>query len=112
MRASDGRPLVHVGRRGGVPVLWVSAAPTGREGAAIDPTPAASDRPPARRARRRAPLAGGVTIETEVEPSSLLDPGEAGTDAARQCQLRDAAGAVLGRFPPGPRAGPRPASAK
>ena len=25
VRSSDGRPLVHVGRRGGVPVLWVSA---------------------------------------------------------------------------------------
>ena len=35
--AADGRPLVHVGRRGGVPVLWVSASPTGEEGAAIDP---------------------------------------------------------------------------
>ena len=35
--STGGRPLVHVGRRGGVPVLWVSASPTGEEGAAIDP---------------------------------------------------------------------------
>ena len=105
VRASDGRPLVHVGRRGGVPVLWVSAAPTGREGAAIDPTrPRLTARLP--QGEAAAPLAGGVTIETEVEPSALLDPGEGGTDTARQCQLRDAAGAVLGRFPPGPRGRP------
>ncbi len=38
VRSSSGRPLVHVGRRGGVPVLWVSTTPTGLEGAAIDPT--------------------------------------------------------------------------
>ncbi|HUL78104.1 MAG TPA: ATP-binding protein [Vicinamibacteria bacterium] len=106
--ASDGRPLVHVGRRGGVPVLWVSATPTGREGAAIDP----------RRPRLTArliqgegarPLAGGVTIETEVEAASLLDPGDAASDTLRRCELRDAKGTTLGRFPPGPR-GPLPAA--
>ena len=32
-----GDPLVQTGRRGGVPVLWVSAGPTGQEGAAVDP---------------------------------------------------------------------------
>ena len=103
VRASDGRPLVYVGRRGGVPVLWVSASPTGREGAAIDPTrPRLFARLPWGEAAR--PLAGGVTIETEVEPSALLDPGDGAAEAsARRCQLRDAAGVVLGRFPPGPR---------
>jgi signal transduction histidine kinase len=98
VRASDGHPLVHVGRRLGVPVLWVSAAtPTGREGAAIDP----------RRPRLTArlphgggtPLAGGVTVETEVEAASLLE--QSGAGESRRCQLRDAAGVVLGRFPPG-----------
>ena len=39
VRSSDGRPLEHVGRRLGVPVLWTSPpVPTGQEGAAIDPT--------------------------------------------------------------------------
>jgi signal transduction histidine kinase len=102
VRASDGRPLVHVGRRGGVPVLWVSAEPTGQEGAAIDPRrPRLTARLPHGEAAR--PLAGGVTIETEVEPSSLLDPGAPGAEASRRCELRDAAGTVIGRFPPGPR---------
>jgi signal transduction histidine kinase len=102
VRASDGRPLVHVGRRGGVPVLWVSASPTGREGAAVDPSrPRLTARLPHGEAAR--PLAGGVTIETEVEPAVLLDQGAIGGDVARRCQLRDASGIVLGRHPPGPR---------
>jgi signal transduction histidine kinase len=102
VRASDGRPLVHVGRRGGVPVLWVSASPTGQEGAAVDPRrPRLTARLPYGEAAR--PLAGGVTIETEVEPASLLDPGDGGGDAPRRCELRDAQGRLLGRFPPGPR---------
>ena len=105
VRSSAGRPLVHVGRRGGVPVLWVSATPTGREGAAVDPTrPRLTAQLPYGEAAR--PLAGGVTIETEVEPSSLLDLGEPATDPSRQCRLRDAKGALLGRFPAGPRRSP------
>jgi len=107
VRSSDGRPLVHVGRRGGVPVLWVSATPTGQEGAAIDPRrPRLTARLPHGEAAR--PLAGGVTIETEVEPASLLDPGDAGGDMPRRCDLHDARGTLLGRFPAGPR-GPLPA---
>jgi signal transduction histidine kinase len=102
VRSSGSRPLVHVGRRGGVPVLWVSASPTGQEGAAIDPRrPRLTAVLPQEEAPR--PLAGGVTIETEVEPSSLLDLWEPGTDSPRRCHLRDARGAVLGRFPAGPR---------
>ncbi len=99
VRSSDDRPLVHVGRRGGVPVLWVSAAPTGQEGAAIDP------RRPRLLARlphgEGAPLAGGVTVETEVAPAVLLELS--GASESRRCQLRDATDVVLGRFPPGPR---------
>lgn len=107
VRSSDGRPLVHVGRRLGVPVLWASPPrPTGREGAAIDPTrPRLTARLPHGEAAR--PLAGGVTIETEVEAASLLELGEPGPDSPRQCRLVDARGVVLGRFPPGPR-GRRP----
>ncbi len=107
VRSSAGRPLVHVGRRGGVPVLWVSAIPTGQEGAAIDPArPRLTARLPYGEAAR--PLAGGVTIETEVEPASLLDLGEPATAPPRRCRLRDAKGVLLGRFPAGPR-GPLPA---
>jgi len=101
VRASDGRPLVHVGRRGGVPVLWVSAVPTGQEGAAIDPhRPRLTARLPQGEEAR---LAGGVTIETEVEPASLLQPGPAGAESTRYCELRDARARVIGRYPPGPR---------
>jgi signal transduction histidine kinase len=107
VRASDGRPLVHVGRRGGVPVLWVSAVPTGQEGAAIDPSrPRLTARLPQGEEAR---LAGGVTIETEVEPASLLQPGPPGAETARHCELRDARARVIGRYPPGPRRGDAPA---
>jgi signal transduction histidine kinase len=103
VRSSDGRPLVHVGRRLGVPVLWTSPpVPTGQEGAAIDPSrPRLTARLPHGEAAR--PLAGGVTIETEVEAASLLELGEPGPESPRQCRLLDAKGVVLGRFPPGPR---------
>jgi signal transduction histidine kinase len=100
--AADGRPLVHVGRRGGVPVLWVSASPTGEEGAATDPRrPRLVARLPQGEAEP-AP-AGGVSIETEVEAASLLDPGDGSAGATvPACELADAAGVTLGRFPRGP----------
>jgi signal transduction histidine kinase len=105
VRSSQGHPLVHVGRRLGVPVLWVSASPTGREGAAIDPSrPRFTAHLPYGEAPQ--PLARGITIETEVEPASLLELGEPGPDSPRRCRLVDAKGVVLGRFPPGPRGHP------
>jgi signal transduction histidine kinase len=102
IRKPDGRPLVHVGRRGGVPVLWVSASPTGEEGAAVDPRrPRLVVRLP--QGDAQPPPAGGVSLEGEVEVSTLLDPGEAVPSLLpRRCELRDAAGTTLGRFPPGP----------
>ena len=100
IRTPEGRPLVHVGRRGGVPVLWVSASPTGEEGAAVDPRrprlvlrlPQGEPQPPK----------GSVTLESEVEGAALVDPGDAAAVQPRRCALADAAGAVLGRSPRGP----------
>ena len=101
--STAGRPLVHVGRRGGVPVLWVSASPTGEEGAAIDPRrPRLIAKLPQAEAAR--PLAGGVTVEIEAEAGALLDPGDGvPSSSAPACELRDAAGLMLGRFPRGRR---------
>ena len=88
------------------------------------------DSRPARRARRSTrggrasppgcphgeaarPLAGGVTIETEVEPASLLDPGDAGGDTPRRCELHDAQGTAPRPVPAGPaRAAPGRASGR
>jgi signal transduction histidine kinase len=101
VRSADGRPRVHVGRRGGIPVLWMSASPTGEEGAAVDP------RRPRLTARlphgHEAELAGGATIETEVEPSTLLEIVSGGREGAQSCWLSDGSGTVLARHPPGPR---------
>jgi signal transduction histidine kinase len=105
VRSAGGRPRVHVGRRGGIPVLWMSATPTGEEGAAVDP------RRPRLTARLphgdEAELAGGATIETEVEPSALLDIVSGGREGTLSCTLSDGSGAVLARHPTAPlRTGP------
>ncbi|HVO11117.1 MAG TPA: ATP-binding protein [Vicinamibacteria bacterium] len=93
--SEDNRPLAHVGRRGGVPVLWVSASPTGHEGAAIDPRrPRLTTRVPQGEAARA--RSGTVSIETEVDPASLLDLWGR-TENGPHCLLRDDAGRVLGR---------------
>src|SRR5262249_12118835 len=119
VRSKEGRPLIATGRRGGVPVLWVSSSPTGLEGAAVAP-----DRPrlttlvafgaPADPAAP-VPTPDGVTLEAEIAPAALLTQGEpesdpalvssgstAPTEASHACQLRDADGHVLAR--PGTRA--------
>ncbi|MFI5006233.1 MAG: sensor histidine kinase [Solirubrobacterales bacterium] len=99
VRSSGGEPLVHTGRRGGVPVLWVSSSPTGLEGAAVAPG----------RVRLTASFSFGgepgtaaPTLETEVDPASLLAPGE-GSQAGLPCRLRDAAGGLLARHSAGER---------
>jgi signal transduction histidine kinase len=84
--APDGTPLLLVGRRGGVPVLWVSGVPTGREGAATAPD----------RRRLSAVLPERSTdanhLEVELAPALLLRRSE---PDERTCALRDAAGAPI-----------------
>jgi signal transduction histidine kinase len=96
VRSASGQPIVHTGRRGGIPVLWVSSSPTGLEGAAVAP-----DRPRlttglAIDAEGR-PGSGQLTVEAEVEPSSLFPAAEGA--GARPCSVRDASGRVLTRAP-------------
>jgi signal transduction histidine kinase len=77
-----------------VPILSVSARPTGEEGAAVDPRrPRLTALLPQEQEAR---LAGGVTIETEVEPSALIDSVAEGPQA-RSFTRADAAVAVLAR---------------
>jgi len=103
VRAASGEPLVQTGRRGGVPVLWVSSSPTGLEGAAVAP-----DRPRLTTVLAIEPegaaAASRVAVEAEIEPSSLLAPAEAGSPL---CRLNDPSGRMLTRSP-----GPRPASSE
>jgi signal transduction histidine kinase len=93
VRSARGEALLHTGRRGGVPVLWVSTRPTGLEGAAVAPgrlrlvtTLALSS-----------PAGDGPTVETEVEPVALLSSEQAAD--GHRCRLRDAGGALLAREP-------------
>src|SRR6266511_4298638 len=76
------------------PVLWVSSSPTGLEGAAVAP-----GRP--RLTSTFTLGAGGgpgaeePTLQTEVEPVTLLSPEEA--DEGHTCRLLDATGTTLAR---------------
>ena len=87
VRAPGGEPLVLVGRRGGVPILWVASNPTGGEGPAMAP-----DRPR---------LAAVVPpLEAEIAPSLLLSDREAGDSPAAaelSCVLADGTGRVMAR---------------
>ena len=69
VRGAKGEPLLLTGRRGGVPVLWVSTSPTGSEGAAQ-----AQDRPRlfAEMAFEEGSSSGA--LEAEIAPSLLLAP--------------------------------------
>jgi signal transduction histidine kinase len=93
VRSPSGEALLHTGRRGGVPVLWVSTRPTGLEGAAVAP-----GRPRLTTTLALASTtADGPTVETEVEPVTLLSPEPAAD--GRACRLRDARGTLLARDP-------------
>jgi signal transduction histidine kinase len=93
VRSPRGEALLHTGRRGGVPVLWVSTRPTGLEGAAVAP-----GRPRLTTTLALASATGdGPTVETEVEPVTLLSPEPAAD--GRACRLRDARGTLLARDP-------------
>jgi signal transduction histidine kinase len=88
VRAAGGEPLVLVGRRGGVPILWVASNPTGGEGPAMAP-----DRPR---------LAAVVPpLEAEIAPSLLLTDPEVGGSSAEgadpSCVLADGTGRVMAR---------------
>jgi hypothetical protein len=117
VRARDGKPLLLVGRRGGIPILWVASNPTGAEGPAVSPN---VPRPVA-----VVPIGdaggqdGAPVLEAEIAPALLL-AHEEGRAADRTCLLRDGAGRALagtaGRAGPSirptrawpPRAGRRP----
>ena len=80
LRADDGRSLVEMGRRGGVPILWVASNPAGVE--AVSP-----DRPLLAAVVPLTPAAGGAApggsarLEAEIAPSVLLDEPETGARA-------------------------------
>ena len=101
IRGTDGKPLLLVGRRGGIPILWVASNPTGAEGPAVSPdlprpAPSWSHR------RGRARTDGTPALEAEISPALLLTH-EAGRGPDRTCLLRDGAGRTLAGT-----AGPRP----
>ena len=105
LRRADGKPLLMVGRRGGVPILWVASNPTGAEGPAVSPrlqrpaTAVAIGGP-------GAPAAGAPTLEAEIS-SALLLSREAEHTSDRTCLLQDGAGRALAETGSTPRAADR-----
>ncbi len=88
-RSGRGTPLVEVGRRGGVPVLWVpdGRSPTRPEGRPI--TGAFAFTSGVRT------VSGAVTLEATLDPGVLLARGESAEQPAGACRLSDRDGAPL-----------------
>jgi signal transduction histidine kinase len=111
VRGHNGEPLVLTGRRGGVPVLWVSSSPTGSEGAAVAPDHARLTTEVAFGSEAAGPEVGtpiassssttasprGPGLEAEVGPSLLLSAREKAPSESRRCQLADARGQELAK---------------
>jgi signal transduction histidine kinase len=92
VRGGDGKPILLVGRRGGIPILWVASNPTGAEGPALSPD---LPRPTAVVAiGDRGAGDGGAVFEAEIAPALLLTHEE-GRATDRACLLRDGAGRTL-----------------
>jgi signal transduction histidine kinase len=91
LRSDRGEPLMLMGRRGGVPVLWVSASPTGEEGAAIDPAQPRLTTSVALHDEDD-PTGPKGRLETELMAVLLLGHPDA---PGRSCFLKDAAGTTL-----------------
>jgi len=109
VRGPAGEPMLLTGRRGGIPVLWVSTSPTGGEGAAQDP-----GRP---RLLARLSLEDGgekatEVLEAEVAPALLVDAREPGSGpGGESCALVDDEGSVVAHTGPiGAGAAPSPRS--
>ena len=88
-RSARGTPLVEAGRRGGVPVLWVSdgRAPTLPEGRPI--TSAFAFTSGVRT------VSGAVVLEATLDPAVLLARRESAEDPAYACRLSDREGVML-----------------
>ena len=92
VRGPDEKPLLLVGRRGGIPILWVASNPTGAEGPAVSPdVPRPVAVVPIGDAGGRD---GAPALEAEIAPALLL-AHEEGRAAHRACLLQDGAGRRL-----------------
>jgi signal transduction histidine kinase len=94
VQGSGGRPLLEAARRGGVPVLWMTAgeatSPPARR--AIDPIERPVEGRFAPRLGTRS-VQGAVTVEATIDAKRLL-PSE-GATRSRFCRLTDGAGNLL-----------------
>ena len=108
VQGSGGRPLLEAARRGGVPVLWMTAgdatSPPARR--AIDPIERPVEGRFAPRLGTRS-VQGAVTVEATIDAKRLV-PSDGISTAGRLCRLTDAAGTLLagddsfpGASPPG-----------
>jgi signal transduction histidine kinase len=95
-RSERGAPLVEAGRRGGVPVLWMSGGSrTATEGVDGGLTGEFAFTTGTRR------VSGAVTLEATIDAAKLFDQGPSPENSSRACLLADAKGAVLALLPEG-----------
>jgi signal transduction histidine kinase len=112
VQGAQGESLLLTGRRGGVPVLWVSTQPTGQEGPALAPgrvrlaTFVPSGSPPP-----GAPAETRAGIDAEIAPGLLLEREDAPLGGARHCEIFDSARTRLARAGAAPPEGARPLAA-
>jgi len=94
VQGSGGRPLLEAARRGGVPVLWMTAgdATSPKARRAIDPIERPVEGRFAPRLGTRS-VQGAVTVEATIDAKRLL-PSE-GATRSRFCRLTDGAGNLL-----------------
>jgi signal transduction histidine kinase len=94
VQGSGGRPLLEAARRGGVPVLWMTAgdATTPPARRAIDPIERPVEGRFAPRLGTRS-VRGAVTVEATIDAKRLLPSN--GAPLSRFCRLTDGAGNLL-----------------
>ena len=99
IRDEKAKPILLVGRRGGVPILWVAPNPTGNEGAALSPdVPRPTTFVPIGGETAAAATAPVPALEAVISPALLLDH-QAGGGTDRTCLLQDGAGRALAGTP-------------
>jgi signal transduction histidine kinase len=99
--ATDGKPLLEVARRGGIPVLWTSTdaeMPDAVPGEAVDATPRAITASFSFSTGSRT-VSGAVGLQATLDAAALLTETGSGEVAPPFCRLADAAGIPLALEP-------------
>ena len=106
IRSPGGRPLLEAARRGGVPVLWMSAGetPAGPGRRSADPIVQPVEGRFEQRLGTRT-VEGAVTAEVTIDAARVLSRDEVAGETGKACTLRDGGDRVLAAEPGARQAG-------